>query len=155
KFISQVLEAVIYFLKSQFKPSFYGSQWCIRFRCDFALAHASEKSEVDCLLLSGWQAAYDLANQHARVAQHYLILGGIVHPCVGLLFGFILQAFLRACVSLLLAQPIDCASSRECDYPAERFAFLRGEVFRLVPDLHKNLLQEIVGLSLIMNHSQD
>src|SRR5258707_12131096 len=94
KFISQVLEAVIYFLKSQFKPSFYRSQWCIRFCCDFALAHAPEKCEVDCLLLSRRQAAYDLANQHASVAQHYLAPGGMCHPCSGLLFPSIRQPFL-------------------------------------------------------------
>ena len=78
-----------------------------------------------------------------------------MHPCFGLLFSFVLQAFLCARISLLLAQAIDGPSPCECHHPAERFALLLGEILGLVPDLHENLLQEIVGLSLIMNHSQN
>ena len=39
-------------------------------------------------------------------------------------------------------------------HPTERLLLL-GEIFGLVPDLHENLLQEIVGLSLVVNDSQD
>src|SRR5206468_12929340 len=81
--------------------------------------------------------------------------GGIVHPCVGLLFRFVLQAFLCARIRLLLAQAIDGPPPCECYHPAEWFALLLGEILGLVPDLHENLLQEIVGLSLIVNDSQD
>jgi hypothetical protein len=78
-----------------------------------------------------------------------------VHPCIWLLFRFILQAFLCARVSLFLSQAIDGPSPGECHHPAKRFALLLGEIFGLIPDLHENLLQEIVGLSLVVNDSQD
>src|SRR6266571_9105191 len=99
KFISQLLEAVINFFKSQFKPGLYRAQWCIRFCGDFALAHALKKCKIDCLLLRRRQAPYDFADEGTRVAQQDFFLCGIMHPGIGLLFGFVLQAFLRARIS--------------------------------------------------------
>src|SRR6188472_2848868 len=78
-----------------------------------------------------------------------------MHPRVWLLFRLVLQAFLRARVSLFFTQPIDGPSPGQCHHPAERFALLLRKIFGLIPDLHENLLQEIVGLSLVVNDSQD
>jgi hypothetical protein len=33
--------------------------------------------------------------------------------------------------------------------------FLRGEIFRLVPDLHEDLLEQIVGFRLVMDNPED
>jgi hypothetical protein len=78
-----------------------------------------------------------------------------MHPRVRLLFGFILQTLFRARVSLLLAQTIDRAPAGQRHHPAERFSLLGRKIFRLVPDLHKNFLQEIVGLSFVVNHAKN
>src|SRR5213079_1952808 len=112
----------------------------IRFRCDFALAHTSKKCQVDCLLLGGWKPTDYLVYQVARVTKHDFFFGGIMDPCIRLLFGFILQAFFRARISLLFPQPVDRPTPGQCYHPAEWFALLRREVFRLIPNLHENLL---------------
>src|SRR5437762_12449252 len=78
-----------------------------------------------------------------------------MYPGVGLLFGFALQTLFRASVSLFLAQTVNRPATRQRYHPPERFSFLRGEISRLVPDLHKNFLQKVIGFSLVMNHAQD
>src|SRR6266478_1791222 len=122
---------------------------------DFARAHAFKKCEIDCLLLGRWQALYYLADEGARVAQQDFFFGGVMYPGIGLPFCLVLQAFLGARISLLLAQAIDRPAPGQRDHPTERFALLRRKIFRLIPNLHENLLQEIVGLSFVMNHPQD
>ena len=78
-----------------------------------------------------------------------------MHPCVRLLFRFVLKAFLCARIGLFLPQAVYRPSPRECNHPAERFALLRGEIFGLIPDFHENLLQEVVGLGFTVNDTQD
>ena len=73
----------------------------------------------------------------------------------GLLFGLGLEPLFGAGIGLPFPQAIDRAPSGQGYHPAEWFPFLRGEIFRLVPDLHKDFLQEIVRFCFIMNHPQD
>src|SRR5437764_13820748 len=78
-----------------------------------------------------------------------------MHPCIGLLFSLILEPLFRTRIGLLLAQTINRTAAGQSDHPAKWFTFLGGEIFRLVPYLHENLLQEIIGLGFVMNHPQD
>ena len=79
----------------------------------------------------------------------------VVNPGVGLLLGLVLQAFARSLVGLLFAQAVDRAPPGQGHHPAQRFALLRGEIFRLVPELHEDFLQQVVGLGLVMHDAQD
>src|SRR5689334_18157278 len=122
---------------------------------DFALTHAPEKCQFDRLLLSGRQAFDYVTDQFSGVREFNFLFRRVMDPRIGLLFGLLLQTFTRACVSLLLAQPIDGSASGEGDHPAQWFPFLSGEILRLIPQLHENFLKEVVRLSFVMDDAKD
>src|SRR5437763_758892 len=90
----------------------------------FALAHTSKKCQVDCFLLGGWKPTDYLADQAARVTKHDFFFGGIMDPCIRLLFGFILQPFFCTRISLLFPQPVNRPTPGQCHHPAKWFALL-------------------------------
>src|SRR5207248_10599950 len=40
-------------------------------------------------------------------------------------------------------------------HPAQRLALLSGKMFGLIPNLHENFLQEIIGFGFVVNHPED
>jgi len=154
-FVAEAADGVVELAEAEFEAGLDGAEGGIGVNGDFALAHAFEEGEIDGLTLKGGEGLDALAEELAEIVVDDVVIDAIVNPGVGLVLGFEFETLGNAVIGLAFAEPVDGPAAGEGDDPAEGLAFFLGVVFCLAPDLHEDLLEQVVGLGLVVDDAND
>src|SRR5271166_1362655 len=153
--IPQTAHGVVEFAQAKFETGLDGAEGSVGVLGDFALAHAVEEGEIDGLALQDGESLDAFEEELAEIVLQDVVFDAVVDPGVGLMLGLLLEELCDAVVGLALAEAVNGAAAGEGDDPAEGLAFLLRVIFCLAPDLHEDLLEEIVGLCLVVDDADD
>ena len=119
------------------------------------MTQAFEKCQLDGQLLGRREDRNYSTDEDTRIADSDFLLCSVMDPGVRLLLGLLLKSFFGASISLFFTQSVDRASPSQRYHPAKWLTFLSGEIFGLIPNLHENLLQQVVCLSLVVDNAKN
>ena len=86
---------------------------------------------------------------------HEIVVDPVFYPGIRLALDLCLEAFLGAAICLAATQAINRPASRQGYHPAKGSTGFWRIIGRLLPDLQKDLLEDVVRFRLLMHDSHD